>query len=566
MPNRAGYGQVPCETTPRMIFPKPAVPFFFLAVASCLLAGVTTAPAQGEPTSPAPANPEAGARRVVLMVWDGLRPDSISDETTPTLAKLAREGVFFDRHHPVYPSMTEVNGTALTTGCYPAHSGVTGNREFRPAIDPLKTVAMESLATIRRGDEVSGGHYLLVPTLPELLHAAGWPTIIAGTKSVVTLMDRAARREDEITHEKSTSGSMVLFEGQTLPAELGKILTEDIGHPFPIEVHFPNVDEDAWTTAALTGPLWKWWQDGPPKFSVLWMSDPDYTQHRYGPDSPQAHRALASADADLATVLKTLETQGLRDSTDVLVVSDHGFSTIGRPIDVAKTLSDAGFNAGREYKAPPQPGDILVNGLGGTVFLYVAGHDAATIRRLTAFLQGSDFAGVVFTRDALPGTFALSAVHIDSPDAPDIAVALRWNADENATGFPGEMFSDGSRKAGQGNHATLSHFDMHNTLVAAGPDFKKGWRDEMPSGNVDLAPTIAYLLGLRNAPKMDGRVLSEALATSNHEDGVPPVTERAVAELDTDQARWHQYLQVTHFGGVDYFDEGNGAAKAKVAP
>ena len=160
----------------------------------------------------------------------------------------------------------------------------------------------------------------------------------------------------------------------------------------------------------------------------------------------------------------------------------------------------------------------------------------------------------------------MSAAHIDSPDAPDIAVALHWNDEKSATGFPGLVFSDGSRRPGQGTHASLSRYDLHNTLVAAGPDFQKGWRDEMPTGNVDLAPTIAHLLGLPHPPKMDGRVLYESFLGLAAQTPPPPTTQRLEAKQETEKARWSQYLQVTHYWGVDYLDEGNGAAGLKPAP
>ncbi len=537
------------------------LPSLAFAIVRLLLMCISLAPAaRGQ--SPAPAHetgPTQDTRRVLLVVWDGLRPDSINDEVTPTLAKLAREGVFFTRHHPVYPSMTEVNGTALATGCYPGHSGITGNVEYRPAINPLKPVPMENLATIRKGDETSGGKYLRVPTLPELLQATGRRTVVAGTKGVVALFDRAERPAIRDI-DKYAAQSVVVYGGNTLPASLAERMDEMDLPPFPAEIHFPNVEQDAWTTNALIHWFWPLRPEGLPGFSVLWMSDPDYTQHQFGPDSPQAHRALASVDANLAKVLAGLESDGVRASTDVLVVSDHGFSTIGRKIDLAQLLKDAGFNAAREFAAPPNPSDIVVDGLGGTVYLYVAGHDADTIRRVVEFLQHGDFAGVIFTRDTQPGTFAMSAVHIDAPDAPDIAVALRWNDDKNAAGFPGEVVSDGGRKPGQGTHATLSRYDMRNTLVASGPDFKQGWRDELPSGNVDLAPTIARLLGLPKPAGMDGRVLLEALTEPAGDAPAPPRAER----LEAGQADWHQYLQVTRYGGVDYFDEGNAVEKAKV--
>src|SRR6478672_985914 len=115
---------------------------------------------------PARVLPE-NSRHVVLIVWDGMRPDFISEQNTPTLAALARRGVTFRNHHSVYLSSTEVNGTAISTGCYPAHSRVVGNNEYRPEIDPLKPVHMESLEVVRKGDEATRGHYIRFPTIAE---------------------------------------------------------------------------------------------------------------------------------------------------------------------------------------------------------------------------------------------------------------------------------------------------------------------------------------------------------------------------------------------------------------
>src|SRR5437868_14988445 len=66
--------------------------------------------------------PTKSERHVVIVVWDGMRPDFVSEQNTPTLWKLAREGVTFRNHHAVYPSATMVNGTAMVTGVYPGNS------------------------------------------------------------------------------------------------------------------------------------------------------------------------------------------------------------------------------------------------------------------------------------------------------------------------------------------------------------------------------------------------------------------------------------------------------------
>src|SRR6202046_173135 len=69
-------------------------------------------------------------RIVVLMVWDGLRPDLVTERDTPNLFRMAREGVRFDRHHSIFPTLTMVNATALATGAPPGVNGLEGNNFY----------------------------------------------------------------------------------------------------------------------------------------------------------------------------------------------------------------------------------------------------------------------------------------------------------------------------------------------------------------------------------------------------------------------------------------------------
>ena len=143
----------------------------------------------------------------------------------------------------------------------------------------------------------------------------------------------------------------------------------------------------------------------------------------------------------------------------------------------------------------------MLVGNGGSVLFYVVGHDATVTRRLVEFLQQSDFAGVIFTKQGFPGTFHLDDAKIDNPHAPDVVMAFRWNDLKNQFGASGMIDADWQRKAGEGTHATLSRFDMHNTLIAAGPDFRRGQTDDLPTGNVDVAPTILHILGIKRRKK-----------------------------------------------------------------
>ena len=132
----------------------------------------------------------AAQKHVVVVVWDGMRPDFVTETYTPTLWKLAKQGVVFRHHHCVYPSATNVNGTAIVTGVYPGHSGILANQEYRPEINRKKIIAIEALETVRKGDETSGGKHVAVPTIAEQLRAGGVDTITATAKTIGLLQDR----------------------------------------------------------------------------------------------------------------------------------------------------------------------------------------------------------------------------------------------------------------------------------------------------------------------------------------------------------------------------------------
>jgi predicted AlkP superfamily pyrophosphatase or phosphodiesterase len=494
------------------------------------------------------------SRHVLVVVWDGMRPDFVSQENTPALWKLANEGVVFRNHHAVYPSATNVNGTALVTGVYPGHSGVIANHDYRPEIDHKHSIDVEIPAVVEKGDELFDGKYISVSTMAELVRRAGGRTAIAAAKTVGLLLDRhpfdsAALRSGQVVDHGRGKNCVTLFAGKSLPREALAPIADALG-PFPSA----HLQQDAWTTKALTNFLWK---DGVPAVSVLWLGEPDLTQHESAPGAPPALAAIKSSDENLATVLSALDQRGARETTDVFVVSDHGFSTIERSVDLRKILNGAGFTAKTEFTDEPKAGEIMLVGNGGSVLFYVVQHDPATTRRLVEFLQQSDFAGVIFTKEPMQGTFGLDQAKIDSKHAPDVVMAFRWNDSKNPFGIAGMIDADWQRKAGKGTHATLSRFDMHNTLIAAGPDFRPGQLDDLPTGNVDLAPTILRILGITPPQQLDGRILSEAMINIDMP-ALKPETKTVEVQKDFATGTWRQSLQISRVSSTFYLDEAKG--------
>jgi hypothetical protein len=192
----------------------------------------------------------------------------------------------------------------------------------------------------------------------------------------------------------------------------------------------------------------------------------------------------------------------------------------------------------------------------------VADHDQKTIDQLVSFLQTQESVGTICSIGPREGTFSLDDALIHSPSAPDVAFSFRWTSGSNAFGAPGMVITEaqGSNITPtdqRATHASLSPFDMHNTLIAAGPDFRQGIVDETPSGNEDVAPTIFKILGAKPPATIDGRVLTEALTSS---DAKPPtvVKKQLQAHATLPTGEWTQTLDVSEVNGVRYLDQGVG--------
>jgi arylsulfatase A-like enzyme len=160
---------------------------------------------------------------------------------------------------------------------------------------------------------------------------------------------------------------------------------------------------------------------------------------------------------------------------------------------------------------------VVIAANGGSDYLYVPSHDAALVTSVVTALQERKQYGAIFVRSAytVQGTMSLKDIKVegptrDSPPTPDIIVSFDWN-DTAVTAsngaVPGTEYE--SAQNNRGMHGSFGPTDVHNTLIAAGPHFK-AFQDTYPSGNVDVAPTAAYLLGL-SLPQANGRLLKEAI-------------------------------------------------------
>ncbi|MBI3970852.1 MAG: alkaline phosphatase family protein [Chloroflexi bacterium] len=485
-------------------------------------------------------------RLTLIVVWDGLRPDFVSPEVTPVLYARASHGVWFEASHCAYPSETRVNATALATGCYPGRSGITGNSIYVPGFDPaapwqvVNTGDHQQLARVAEID----APLQRVPSFADTVAAAGGLTVVASSGSPGSALLQNPR-PDGIT----VNYAFVRPEP----------VADEVRHRFGVAPpdSFPATGRSDWVTRVLreyllpevVSPVI---ERGLPAAVIWWNTDPDHTAHRLALGSAETVRSLRENDRRLAAVLDTIGALNLGSVTDVLLTSDHGFSTPDGGGGFSRGALDAMLGDGL------QPGDIV--NAGGALYLQEPAQRRAA--QIVSWLQRQPWLGTLLTHDGgpaagQPGTLPLSLAWNGrvGARAPDIRFSPRWTSAPNAAGVPGTVIGSGRSAA---SHGSASPYDMRNSLFAWGPQFKRGVRSAAPAGIVDVAPTVCHLLGLRSLD-CDGRVLEEALVDGPDPDDVVVKREVRQASSEWPGGHFRQELRLARIGNTAYLQGGYSA-------
>jgi arylsulfatase A-like enzyme len=500
-----------------------------MAVAIALALLTMTPAAGGRPS----AQPAAQHTQLVIVV-DGLRPDYVTREVMPRLLRLGQRGVVFRAHHSVFPTVTRVNASSFVTGAYPESHGILGNTIYIPAVDAAKgldTGEKANLEAVARTE----GTLLTAPTLSELLKPAG-KTLLAvssGSTGSVYLLNHTLATGGIIHYDFAAPPSLAVRSRTLLGPPPGKATPND-----PLN----NYAIDAYLKVGLT--------EVHPDVTFMWLNDPDGTAHNDGIGAEITLKSLALVDAGIGRVEDTLRARGILDRTNIIVTSDHGFSTHGGHLRLAALVEP--------FAKPMADGskDLVI--AEGAVY-FRSGKDPARVAAIVAALQKRPEVGAVFTRPksdsrggmtpegAVPGTLSYDVIRWNHPRAGDILVSANWNSERNNFGWPGKTTA-----TGVAGHGTSSPFDIHNTLIAAGPDFREHAVSDVPTANVDITPTLLRLLGMRASPGMTGRVIEEALRDGPSIDSVR--VEHALETVRTADGSYRLTAHISRAAGHSYLD------------
>lgn len=469
------------------------------------------------------------AARLLLIVVDGLRPDFVTPNLMPRLSALADRGVRFERHHAVFPTVTRVNASSIVTGAYPETHGLLGNAVYSERTFPTKNVDTSNAAELDAMERAEGV-LLTAPSLGASLREVGKRMAVfsAGSSGSARLLG-------------SPRGAVtVVNPGYAYPEDQRPRIVAALGPP-PDEA-VPNTRRNRW----IVDTYLSFGLDAPGDVTVLWLADPDETAHATGLGSPETIVALRQVDGEIGRIEETLSARGLFEGTNLMVTSDHGFSTHTGRLRLSALV--APFARALSDGTP----DIVV--AEGAVHFRGA-RDPGRVAALVAALQRRPEVGAIFTRPAsrtsaqgsVPGTLSFDVARWGHARAADVLVSANWTADKDGAGWAGH-----TTQGGVAGHGTSSPYDIHNTLIAIGPDFHERRRSTVPTANADLAPTLLRLAGITIPGTMTGRVIDEALRG-----GPAPASVRVrgrMVRARTPDRSYEVRAHLSEVAGVRYLD------------
>lgn len=444
--------------------------------------------------------------KTLIVFFDGLRPDYITPELMPNVYAFSKRGVYGKYHHSVFPTVTRVNSSSYATGSYPGTNGIMGNTVYFPQVDTTKGLNTGDAKELNRISIATHDRLLTAMSLGEVLEKAGQRMMVFSSGST----GQALLQNHKVGRGAIINTSMIL------PEDMREKLVKVIG---PIPPHAkPNSAQHQWITDAL---IHFGLAAGGPLVNAIWYSDPDGTAHSDGIGSATANASIRSVDEQFGRIIKALEEKGLSDKVNIIISTDHGFVThIGKK-SVGEFLIEKGLKKDRTST------DVIV----AEGALYVKDHDPVKIEAIVKALQSEEWVGAIFTKGSrkedmkgwVPGTLSFEAIHWNHEErAADILVDENWSDEKNSTGYAGTDYS-----RGVAGHGGFSPYEVHIALLAAGPSFKKSFEGELPTSNVDIAPTVLAIHHIQPPATMKGRAFKELM---NGSSGKQPVVQHRKIE------------------------------------
>lgn len=420
-------------------------------------------------------------KHLVVVSVDALVYEDLEyARTLPNFKKLLDGASLIKEIQTIYPSVTHAVHATLITGAPAGATGIVNNHIFKPNAPDKDTWQWYNILSEIKCDT--------------LLHAAKraglttasstWPLTAYGADAIDYLVPSALNYYFDAHKDNPLDTYRELGASE----EVMKIIEEAVAL-FGYEDRHPEYDEFQVYCASEIIKKYK------PNLILVHPSDVDSKRHRGGVFSNMVLEAIERTDRWLGQLFSAIKEAGIEDSTDVVVLSDHGQINITRVISPNVYLVDNGYIR-LDEKGDIASWDAYSHSAGSSAQVYLSRPDDRElwhgVYKLLSDMASEGIYGFerVYTADEVREKYGLYG---------DFSFVLET---DGYTGF-------GERLV----HPAVTGFDLsdyrycHGThghepckgpkppFIAKGPSFKSGV--VIDEGNVlNHAPTLAAVLGV----------------------------------------------------------------------
>jgi predicted AlkP superfamily pyrophosphatase or phosphodiesterase len=412
------------------------------------------------------------AKYVVIISIDGFRPDFYKDASwnMENLRQLKENGAYAEGVQGVFPSVTYPSHTTIMTGALPIRHGIYYNTYF----EPWDT----------QGRWYWNNSEIKVPTLWDAVKKAGmtsaaisWPVTV-GAPITYNIPETwtwpGTKNRLEMSSKLATPPG--LFEELQANAT-GKLSENDFN------TDYLSGDENS---ARMTAYLIRQYK---PNLVAVHLACVDHMEHEQGRDGNKVRLAVAGADRAVKTILEGIEKAGIKDSTTVIILGDHGFSDIHTSLQPNIWLRDNGYTT-QSQTGSKENWKAMFHQSGGAAFLYLKNkNDKETLSKVRTMLANLPAAQKKLFR-------IIERKELDSVGSCPPEVGLALAAVKGVTFGNTDKGKEAVRPATGGTHGYFPDFqEIQTGFIGYGAGIKKG--AVLPvMGLQDMAPIVANLLGL----------------------------------------------------------------------
>ena len=371
---------------------------------------------------------------IILISFDGFRWDYVNRGITPNFDYVRENGASASSLQSCFPTKTFPNHTSIITGLYPEHHGIISNH-FKDYING-KFYSMGDSVESRNAYWYKG--------------EAFWET---------------AERQGVITASYFWPGSEVMLSYR---------------HP----TYFKKYDQKKLYKDRVDGVI-DWLllpYEKRPHFITSYFEATDDAGHDFGPNSPEVNQAIARLDSVLGYFFKKLKEINMFDSTNIIIVSDHGMAetSLDRTVNIEELLKGYGYQSGDN---------------GPFMLIEPANKDLENVYKK---LKENENHYKVYKRADVPEYYHYS----DNPLIPELVIIA-----ENGWGVETNKSLKNLKKYGsKGNHGFDNHWiDMHGIFYAIGPAFKINYKVGMLN-NIDIYSLLCKIINVVPNPFIDGKL------------------------------------------------------------